>query len=37
MVEPGELLAGTVAREVGEEIGCTVCEEDVELLGLLLG
>lgn len=35
-VEPGESLAGTVAREVREETGCAVREEDVELLGLLL-
>ncbi|MDX2702809.1 NUDIX domain-containing protein [Streptomyces sp. PA03-6a] len=35
-VERGESLAGTAAREVNEETGCTVREEDVELLGLLL-
>ncbi|MFE2544985.1 bifunctional class I SAM-dependent methyltransferase/NUDIX hydrolase [Actinacidiphila glaucinigra] len=35
-VERGESLTGTAAREVKEETGCIVREEDVELLGLLL-
>ncbi|WP_406260239.1 bifunctional class I SAM-dependent methyltransferase/NUDIX hydrolase [Actinacidiphila glaucinigra] len=35
-VERGESLAGTAVREVREETGCLVRDEDVELLGLLL-
>ncbi|MGW5606241.1 NUDIX domain-containing protein [Streptomyces sp. NPDC003753] len=35
-VESGETLTRTVVREVREETGCTVREEDVVLLGMLL-
>ncbi|MEV6840205.1 NUDIX domain-containing protein [Streptomyces sp. NPDC051133] len=35
-VEPGESLAHTAVREVREETGCLVREDDVMLLGMLL-